>query len=229
MTKGLSSKAFDEYWNANWFQTKGSHALVHEIHRELLTRKTIDIEILWIIYLAFTARQLREAPFDVPERPDVEWKRLLEAVKTIKHSPLHHSLPSNIEEALIRRIEKLPSDQSIVEDLVRPHLQSSNPGPFVSGLLLLDRHSATKPTKYVESFFICLLSNRFRRTAGSPNFSLVSKIILMCFGGKKLKDKTINQRCRDFTLKFPTWRIVASVIRKDVLKKKLVGLPTVQS
>jgi hypothetical protein len=126
-------------------------------------------------------------------------------------------------------IEKLPSDRPIVEDLVKPHLQSSDPGPFISGLLLLDQHSATKPTKYVEAFFICLLSDRFGRTTGSPNFPVVSKIIMMCFGGKELKIKTLRQRCREFTTKFPTWRTVSSSIRKTAMKKRLLGLPAVQS
>src|SRR5262249_43536249 len=159
-------------------------------------------------------------------RPNVEWKQLLEAVRTIKRSALDFLLPQGIEKILIANIENIPTDQRIIEDLVGPHLQSDDPGPFISGLLLLDRHSATKPTKHVESFFVCLLSDRFRHTTGSPNFPLVSKIIVMCFGNKELNVKTLEQRCRDFTSQFPTWRSVASVIRKGALKKTLVGLPT---
>ena len=166
-----------------------------------------------------TARQLRETPVDIPETFDVEWKRLLEAVRTIKRSALHFLLPQGIEKILIANIETIPTDQRIIEDLVGPHLQSDDPGPFISGLLLLDSRPATKPTKYVESFFIRVLSDRFRRTTGTPNFPVVSKIIMMCFGGKELKIKTLEQRCRDFTSQFPTWRSMASVIRKGALKK----------
>src|SRR5262249_6404088 len=155
---------------------------------------------------------------DVHERPNVEWKQLLEAVRTINRSALHFLLPQGIEEILIASIENLPTDLRIIEDLVGRHLQSDDPGPFISGLLLLDSRPATRPTKYVESFFICVLSDRFRRTTGSPNFPVVSKIIMMCFGGKELKIKTLRQRCREFTTKFPTWRTVSSSIRKTAMK-----------
>lgn len=229
--RGLSKEDFDKWWVERWFWTTldGRGALFHEVHRWILTQNMIDVGLFYIINLAFRVEDLRKAmPHEPLQKLGVNQKKLLDAIATIKNSPLSSALVPGTEEVV--RTKPL-DDRVIVKESIRPYVErlKSEPkdiGRYVADLATLDAFPSTNPSKHVQSFFISLLSDRFRRTTGQPNFPMVGKIVEMCFG-EKLKVGTLEQRCRDFTRRFPYWQKVAAAIYK-MSPTTITGLPESQ-
>lgn len=230
MPKGLTRENLDKWWAETHFYTANDHKLIYELTRDLLTQKKIDVILLYIMDQALFGRcVLEELRAKTKTNPSPiklgDANKLRDAIQVIRRSPLSPLL-SPVAEAAAQTLAMQPNEKTVIKKLAGDHIASNNPSRFIVALCFLDAFPSTKPTKYTESFFICLLSNRFKCTTGNPNFPKVSKIIGVCFGDEDITVKVLDQRCRDFTEKFPNWLKVAEVIYKDGSKKILKGLPT---
>ncbi|MBI4257949.1 MAG: hypothetical protein HY619_03245 [Thaumarchaeota archaeon] len=229
MPKGLTREKVDKWWAATHFYTADDHKLIYELTCDFLTQKKIDVILLYIMDLALSYRclleELRAKTKTNPSRIKLgDADKLHDAIQVIRRSPLSPLLHP-VAEAAAQTLAMQPNEKTIIKKLADDHIASNNPSRFTVALCFLDAFPSTKPTKYTESFFICLLSDRFKRTTDNPNFPKVSKIIGVCFGDEDITVKVLDQRRRDFTAKFPNWPKVAAVIYKDGAKKILKGLP----
>ncbi len=219
--QGVSKSEFDAWWRENFFWTGANYRLGYQICHELLTQETIDIVVVFIIGLALA---VRESKAHVPVRPPkIDLKTLLSAIATIRNSPISSALLPGIEDVLAP-YRDAPSDEVIIERSTASAFAGNDPFRFLAALSLLDGFPATKPTKHVQSFFICVLAQHFRRTGGKPKFRMVAKSITLCFG-EEVSAKASGQRCREFTSLFPQWPKIAGILIRSAKKKNLLGAP----
>ncbi|MEE8115170.1 MAG: hypothetical protein V3T23_12565 [Nitrososphaerales archaeon] len=217
--KGLSEEQFQNWWNERAFFTRDQYHLLYSVYRPLLTEKNVDSTVFFIIKLAgdsknFSNRlnvKLRPFPSDLEKK----FKNLLAAQRELQASlrvpvefrPTEAEITEAIDKAKKAREKfaprRLPG--------VKFYLKSKDYKKFVRGLAVRDAFPKTKPTKHLQSFFICLLADHFRDKTGQSLLQFVGKIIEVCFG-EKLLNKALRQRYRQFNEAVPTWPLLAKKI-----------------
>lgn len=231
--KGLSEEQFKELWNKKKSFTGGKNQLLYHVTKKIFTQDEIDTTLLYIIEVAdkskTVSKALKTRVKPPPKEIGREGRNIVRSLKKIKDSiPVPISFGSisadDLERAIQEGIEAVEKQPEKIKELVKPFTESNDPKTFIVGLVTLDALPQTKPTKHLQSFFICLLAKHLRLTTCMPQFGFVEQIVRGLFGGERVSAKTIRQRSQDFGKAFPNWPQVAKSVYKAAKGFKVAPL-----
>jgi len=170
--KGLSEDQLQELWSKKKIFTGGNDQLLYKVVKKIFTQKEIDTTLLYIIQVAEESKNvskvLKARVKPPPKEIGREGQNIIRSLKKIKDSiPVPISFgpisADDLERAIREGLEAVEKQPEKFKELVKPFTESNDPNTFIVGLVTLDALPQTKPTKHLQSFFICLLAQHLRR------------------------------------------------------------------